>query len=368
MKHFDPRVLASWQDRLDRASTRRFPWLLAIKQAKMRVSAHAFLRGSAPLFHRLASELKLGALGEREGWIVGDMHVENVGAYRTDDDVVVFDLNDFDAATKGPLAFDVLRLLTSILLTARGAALDAVTAIDLAKTALAAWSASAATGRVPRAGAAIDAICHAAEASTFAAYLDARAPVVKGERAFERGERYRSLVAPWTKHAPVLLARYVALLDKKRSVTLVDAAHRIAGTGSLGCVRIACVVLIGDDTYRLYELKEASDAAQVVAGARALVSATPRGLLALPRKVGGAEFIARRLEPQQQKLNLLRLARADFEPTFIHIAGLLGRAHRRSSGRVRLSAGETKGLLSHAIQLAGQHEAIYLAYAAQLAK
>ena len=55
-----------------------------------------------------------------DGWIVGDMHLENVGAYRNDADEVVFGLNDFDDATIGPLRFDVLRLSTSVLLAGRG--------------------------------------------------------------------------------------------------------------------------------------------------------------------------------------------------------------------------------------------------------
>ena len=56
---------------------------------------------------------------EGDGWILGDMHLENVGAYQTDAKEVVFGLNDFDEATVAPLRHDVLRFSTSVLLAAR---------------------------------------------------------------------------------------------------------------------------------------------------------------------------------------------------------------------------------------------------------
>lgn len=49
----------------------------------MLASPHAFLRGAAPLFYEiLAARPDLAAGPPGEGWIVGDMHLENVGAYR----------------------------------------------------------------------------------------------------------------------------------------------------------------------------------------------------------------------------------------------------------------------------------------------
>src|SRR4051812_19439752 len=113
------REWAAWQAIDNRRRTRRFAWLGAMKAERMRVSAHAFLRGSAPLFYALLDDLPLGSLARRTGWIVGDMHLENVGAYRTERGDMAFDLNDFDAGCVGPLAYDVLRLLTSVLLSSR---------------------------------------------------------------------------------------------------------------------------------------------------------------------------------------------------------------------------------------------------------
>src|SRR5262249_42558212 len=82
----------------------------------------AFFRGSAPLFYEvLAARPEIaGEPLPGRGWIVGDMHLENVGAFRADSGAVVFDLNDFDDATVGPWQADVLRLAVRTLLAGRG--------------------------------------------------------------------------------------------------------------------------------------------------------------------------------------------------------------------------------------------------------
>src|SRR5262249_36486798 len=115
-----PVDLAARQIELDLAATHLFPALFEQKKAKILESPYAFLRGSAPLFFeilQLRPELANGPPGE--GFIVGDMHLENVGAYRTDSDALVFDLNDFDEAAWAPWYLDVLRLATSVLLAGR---------------------------------------------------------------------------------------------------------------------------------------------------------------------------------------------------------------------------------------------------------
>src|SRR5579864_9307175 len=85
MLSFDPVRLARRQLETDRDRTARFDHLLAHKIARMAASPLAFLRGSAPLFYDLLARhpgLAEGPPGE--GWLVGDAHLENFGAYRAD--------------------------------------------------------------------------------------------------------------------------------------------------------------------------------------------------------------------------------------------------------------------------------------------
>src|SRR4051794_40125967 len=87
----------------DRAATQAFPWLWPRKLQRMTASPLGYLRGAAGLFYELLAdhpELAEGPSGE--GWLVGDAHLENFGAFRSEDgrgrEAVVFDVNDFDEA------------------------------------------------------------------------------------------------------------------------------------------------------------------------------------------------------------------------------------------------------------------------------
>src|SRR5258708_17165768 len=96
------------------ANRGRDPQLLALKWAKMKTSAFAFFRGTAPLFHREWSREKLP--GAPRVWICGDAHTENVGSYKGDDRIPYFDLNDFDEACLAPAHYDLGRALAALYL------------------------------------------------------------------------------------------------------------------------------------------------------------------------------------------------------------------------------------------------------------
>src|SRR6478609_7235848 len=120
----DPLLCAERQLARDRAATQAFPWLWPRKLVRMTASPLGYLRGAAGLFYELLGEHPELAEGPGgEGWLVGDAHLENFGAFRSADargaEAVVFDVNDFDEAIVGPFRWDVLRLLTSVILGGR---------------------------------------------------------------------------------------------------------------------------------------------------------------------------------------------------------------------------------------------------------
>src|SRR5262249_52621622 len=85
MEALDPAHLAERQLELDHARTARFSDLFARKMVRMSASPLAFLRGAAPLFYEILHtrhDLSDGPAGD--GWLVGDAHLENFGAYRPD--------------------------------------------------------------------------------------------------------------------------------------------------------------------------------------------------------------------------------------------------------------------------------------------
>lgn len=93
------------------------------KYKRMAESPFAFYRGTAHLFYH---DLALENLPEQSrytgedtlSWVMGDLHINNFGAFCDADDEVVYDLNDFDEAWVAPYVFDVWRGAASLCLQA----------------------------------------------------------------------------------------------------------------------------------------------------------------------------------------------------------------------------------------------------------
>lgn len=404
----DPGALADRQLTLDRQRTSRFPDLFVRKLQRMSASPLAYLRGAAPLFFEILAErpeLAEGPAGE--GWIVGDMHLENFGAYRPDplgaaeptsaregagakkNRVVRFDLNDFDDAIIGPWRLDVLRLTTSLLLGGRELGANGLVALSLCDLMLEAWARSAFDGaptptELP---APIEALTEQVRARSKTALLDARTAVTGGKRHFVRGPRYADLPAEVVDAVPEAFDAYIKGLPEedrphKGSLEIIDCALRIAGTGSLGGLRIAVLVKGkgGPDGAWIFDMKEQGDpSASAILGAPALVPAERvctsfRACVERPPRMLGSTLLrasagtsklsmfVRKLSPQEDKLNLRRLKGADLPGLATYLGALLGSAHARAATKVpkRWAAADLATVRAHAIALAGLHEAVYL--------
>jgi len=130
-----------------RFNTARDPERLALKYAKMRTNAFAFLRGSCHLFHGRLMAMAGLPKSAPLAWVCGDLHLENFGSYKGDNRLVYFDVNDFDEAALAPASWDLVRLLTSVCVEAQGiAATDAAMQI-LCLSFLQAYSAALAHGK-----------------------------------------------------------------------------------------------------------------------------------------------------------------------------------------------------------------------------
>lgn len=389
--HLDPASLARAQLDYDVRATGRFEGLFERKLARVMVSAFAFLRGSAPLFYeilRTHPELARGPKGK--GWITGDLHMENFGAYRTDDhDVksrVAFGVNDFDEAVIGPWRLDVLRLTTSLLLATRSYGMDGIRSVDIAFSLLRGYASASSGGKhatkMPRP---IAALIEQVRNRTRRELLDARTEAHRGTRRFVRGLRYRTVSKSLAAKGERAFAGYVAsTLGKKAAkdgaFRVIDVAQRIAGTGSLGCLRLAILTegKGGRDGSFIFDLKEQSasaaarlgrspekdPASRVVAAAHAFLEHPPR-LLGVTR-LAGMSMVGRRLAPQEDKLDLARATAAELADIARTVGAIAGAAHRRAATRPPKrpwTSSECEELLHNSIRLAGIHESAYLAYA-----
>jgi uncharacterized protein (DUF2252 family) len=394
----DPLRLARRQIAIDRERTANYPALHEHKAARMTVSPLALLRGSAPLFYELLERHPTIAEGPPgEGWLVGDAHLENFGAYRTsalsvnETDVtrakerVTFDLNDFDDAFVGPWRFDVLRLTTSLILGGRELGADGLVTLELCDALLEAYvRAVFQAKKAPAPPRAIVALVDKVRRRTREELLEARTRVVGGERRFVRGPRYVELPRKLRARAECAFAKYVKRLPSAErppaeALEPIDAAFRVAGTGSLGCLRIALLVRGkgGRDGAWIFDMKEEDTpsaaclvkpprlepAKRVLTAARSCLARPPR--MAGTAKLRGVSMFVRRLAPQEDKLDLTKLDPGDLEPLARHLGALLGAAHRRGAQRMPKQAWSPRDralILAHAIGLAALHEAMYLAY------
>jgi uncharacterized protein (DUF2252 family) len=389
----DPAALARKQLLRDLRRLGLDHWLFRHKCARMAPSPFDFLRGSAPLFYaalRKAPQLAEGPEGN--GWLTGDLHLENFGVYRpqalTDDaksSAVVFDVNDFDDAFVGPQRLDVLRLLTSTVLAARTWGLPALGIRDATEAVLDGVLAGRAGGTPGRPPEAVRALLARAAARTRRELLDARTEVRGKGRRFIRGDRYRTLPQKLRGRAVKAFAEYARGLSEAvrghhpDAWRVVDVAFRVAGTGSLGVERVAVLVAGkgGRDGGWIFDMKEedkpsGADFATGNAGrgARRVLKALRKCLASPPRMAGTAEFdgksvLVRRLMPQEDRLSFERLAPEERESVLRYLGALSGALHRRGAKKARpWSLDAAQVLLTNAVTMAGFTEAAAVHYAA----
>jgi uncharacterized protein (DUF2252 family) len=402
MLTLDPVRLARRQIEIDTRRLARVPHLFQHKVARMTISPLALLRGSAPLFYEvLARHPALGDGPAGDGWLVGDAHLENFGAYRTGPlsiletrqthakEGVVFDLNDFDDAFVGPWRLDVLRLLTSLILGGREMGVDGPRALTLCDALLDAYVGSVFhRKRIPSAPPVVSRLVENVQRRTRTQLLDARTETAAGSRRFVRGPRYEALAPKLRTKAEKAFAKYGKRLSRAdrppaEALEVIDAAFRVAGTGSLGCLRIAILARGkgGSDGAWIFDMKsEGTPSAACLVRpprlepAERVASAIGACLPQPPRMVGatrlrGESMFVRRLTPQEDKLDLAKLADDELEPLARHLGALMGAAHRRGAKRLPRKpwqVDDRAGVLARAIALAGAHEAMYLAYCDQV--
>jgi uncharacterized protein (DUF2252 family) len=326
---------------------------LARKYAAMSDSAVGFYRGSAALFYRDLSEHPALASPVVIP-ISGDLHLENMSAFRNASGVYTFDLDDFDEAVEAPYSWELVRLLVSLRLHAREANLSASATERLVRRLL--------KGYVDRLA------LLAKDPAPLAAPVAARmvpGPAAQAIAEAARGKR-GALLARFTEGGRLRPSRKVVPLDPAtaRGVAqaleayaakrpepagffrVKDAARRMAGLASLS--RHRYLVLVegpgpGDADDLLLDLKEAgapaaapwvklaggSDAERVRKAWERFVPQADRYLGVAP--AGGGGLLVRELSPWRGEVEVDALrTEARFSRYIDAVALVTARAHARS--------------------------------------
>ncbi len=299
---------------------------LTLKLAALRQDPFAFFRGTNSLFLQF---LPRGhALFRAPGTLIcGDLHLENFGAFKGDNRLCYFDLNDFDEACLAPFTLDIVRFIASIKMAAHGLGLNRARRSLMVRRFLNAYAQSVSDGK-PRwverslAEGIFRALLRRAMRRTRPELLARYTKLKSGERRIRiDGLRAFGIDDAQRRSLRRFLGR-LGLPGAKRSFfKLLDAARRVAGNGSLGLPRYILLVRgrgSPDQNFAL-DLKFAapsavagwlaspqpawpSEAVRVVAIQRVMQAIAPALLHAA--RFGNRPFVLKELQPSIDRLDL----------------------------------------------------------------
>jgi uncharacterized protein (DUF2252 family) len=330
-----------------------------LKYRLMQENAFRFLRGTCHLFYEdlaAADGFPQGPLG----WICGDLHLENFGSYRSDNNQVYFDLNDFDESILAPVTWEAVRLVTSIFVGFGSLGIEARRAEKMAKLFLKSYAAALATGKADYVEAAMarGIIC-----DFLSGVAKRKQRMILQKKASLRKKRVQ-ILTDTPKHFTLPRLTKRALMDhvtawlkvdehSPYNYKVVDGVFRLAGTGSIGVERYAFLLKSLNETgfkYILLDMKEAapsslaphlfgpqpvwqSEADRVISVQRRMQNRCPA--LLSTSVFRNKSFIMQEMQPSKDSIDfrLLRDRYRDMYSVIDSMAMLTASAQLRSTGQ-----------------------------------
>ena len=317
-------------------------------------SVHAYVRGNTAKFYEWLSESDAGGRVPHGPpvWICGDCHLGNLGPLADENGRVAVQIRDLDQTVIGNPAHDLIRLGLSLASAARGSSLPGVTTARMMEEMIDGYE--LALGDAGDAAPEPDAVRSVRRRALGRRWKHlARERLADLEPAIPLGRRFWALTPKERAAIEALVGekavrRMILSLngrDADDPVTLVDAAYWRKGCSSLGKLRYAALVAIGDPedgALALVDLKEAvpaiapaapgakmprDPAKRVVAGARALSPFL--GGRMHPAQLLERPIVVRELLPQDLKLEIDQFTRREATRAARYLANVVGRAHAR---------------------------------------
>jgi uncharacterized protein (DUF2252 family) len=344
-------------DRIRGFNQGREPERLQYKYARMRASVFGFYRGTSHLFFQ---DWAQGSSLDRTPatWVTGDLHLENFGSYRADNQLVHFDLGDFDEGALAPSAWDLARFATSVLVGARSIGIGSRDATGMVQHFIRSYAAALREGkarwieRQSTRGIVRDLI-NDLRARSQRELLDGLTEV-NGKARRLTIDRKHTLPVPEVTRGRIgaFMKKWAARQPDPAYFKLLDVARRVTGVSHLGLPRFVLLVegegsphgnclidlKLAHETalapyLRLPQPEWKNQAERVVAIQNRMQAVTPA--LLQPVLLNRQAYVLRQLQPSEDRLSLdqwngktRRLERA------VGTAGeLLAWAQLRSSGR-----------------------------------
>jgi uncharacterized protein (DUF2252 family) len=330
--------------------------LNAVRNLKMARSAHAYVRGSTTKFYAWLDASEASIPQGPPVWICGDCHVGNLGPLADAKGRVAVQIRDLDQTVIGNPAHDLIRLGLSLASAARGSDLPGVTTARIIEHLTAGYENALAgdftkerdkSHRPRPVQRLLDLAVQRQWRHLAAERLDSVKPGLPlGRKFWALSTEERQSLADLFAQQPV--RDMVTALQGRGDgapVELVDAAYWLKGCSSLGRLRYAAMLRVGegsDTALCLVDVKEAiaaaaprsegtgmprDNAVRVVTGARALSPNLGERMIAA--RLLGRAVVLRELMPQDLKIEVEHLTRAGATELARYLAGVVGRAHGR---------------------------------------
>lgn len=388
-------------ERIHQFNSDRLPEFTALKYQLMAENPFRFLRGSCHIFYEdLAGGVNPAPLpGSPLSWVCGDLHLENFGTYKGDNRLVYFDLNDFDEGALAPVSWELTRMLTSIYAGLGSLGIKKKEATGIATLFVKTYSTRLALGKARY-------IERQTARGIVRSFLDKvgerKQKELIRQRTFEKNGSLRIRV-DHVRFFPLekalrreLSAHLTQWIHKEPSLDgrnrVLDAAFRVAGTGSLGIPRYVFLLRNNKDPKKhlLIDMKQSrpsclepwlphprpswvSEADRIV-HIQGRMQNIPPALLSTT-SFRGEPYVLKELQPTADKIDFLLMKDRyeDIACVIEDMALLMASSQLRSAGRQGsaiadelIAFGNEKSwqqeLLNYALAYSGQVKKDYEAY------
>jgi uncharacterized protein (DUF2252 family) len=376
----------------------RAPALKLQQSLKMARSAHAYVRGSTVKFYEWLDERKRGTLPEGPPvWICGDCHAGNLGPVAALDGRVAIQIRDLDQTVIGNPAHDIIRLALSLATASRGSDLPGVTIAHILEQVIEGYQGALRKD--------VETFDEPPQSVTFAMkrsfarswkhlarerLKNAKPTIPLGSKFWPLSPDEQTVIAELFSTPPLRhLATSLRSRDDDAKVEVLDAAYWMKGCSSLGKLRYAVLLSVGNGKKQdlsLMDVKEAIAAAaprysdqkmpkdnaeRVVEGA---VHLSPHlGKRIVAGKMLDKSVFVRELLPQDLKLEIEKLTTEEAMRAANFLAAVVGKAHARQMDDLtrgkwanELQRNRSKSLdapswlWTSVVALIGNHETEYL--------
>jgi uncharacterized protein (DUF2252 family) len=333
------------------------PDMLKLKYKAMAVNAFYFFRGTCHLFYEdlhAADTLPSSPVT----WVCGDLHIENFGSFKGNNKQVYFDLNDFDEALLAPSAWEVARMLTSILIAFDSLEINEKEAIKTAQMFLNSYSSILKNSK----SISMDPRTADGMVQTLLSTVEKRKPKELLKKLTQGKKGNLTLLAN-DRHFPINeslkkeLIRFISDIIKGGhyrpfDYKVQDCIFRLAGTGSVGVKRYLFLLksMNTKNKYLLLDMKQAlssslqpyvkikqptwgSEADRVIAIQQRMQNVSPAFLSPVIFK--GEPFVVKHMQPTDDRINfeLIKNRFDDIDKVINDMAILTASAQFRSGGR-----------------------------------